>query len=174
MGMDVYGKQPNSERGEYFRNNVWWWRPLWDYCVSVAPEVIGEETAEHGHYNDGAGLDADDALILADILRNELESGRTAEWERSNAEWRASLPREACSLCDCTGIRTDNIGIEHGMPEKELSPEIQILTGRTHGWCNACQGVGTVESWLSHYPFSTDNVREFAEFCAESGGFTIC
>jgi hypothetical protein len=28
MGMDVYGKEPKSDKGEYFRNNVWWWRPL--------------------------------------------------------------------------------------------------------------------------------------------------
>ena len=27
MGMDVYGLEPRKEKGEYFRNNVWWWRP---------------------------------------------------------------------------------------------------------------------------------------------------
>ena len=32
MGFDVYGKDPDpgSGSGEYFRNNVWWWRPLRD------------------------------------------------------------------------------------------------------------------------------------------------
>ncbi|QOR55575.1 MAG: hypothetical protein UMS36scaffold28_65 [Phage 59_13] len=29
MGMDVYGVKPKSKQGEYFRNNVWSWRPLW-------------------------------------------------------------------------------------------------------------------------------------------------
>lgn len=24
MGMDVYGKAPSSQTGEYFRNNIWW------------------------------------------------------------------------------------------------------------------------------------------------------
>lgn len=28
MGMDLYGKKPLNPVGEYFRNNVWWWRPL--------------------------------------------------------------------------------------------------------------------------------------------------
>ena len=35
MGMDVSGMNPSSETGEYFRNNVWWWRHLWNYSVLV-------------------------------------------------------------------------------------------------------------------------------------------
>lgn len=174
MGMDVYGQNPTSERGEYFRSNVWWWRPLWEYCCQVGVEVIDQEVAERGQYNDGAGLDEDGSVALAQILRNELESGRTAQYERKHNEFRASLPREACELCDATGIRTDTVGVDMKMSERELSPEVQILTGRTHGWCNACQGVGTVESWHSHYPFSAELVQEFAGFLADSGGFEIC
>ena len=26
--------------GVYFRNNVWWWRPLWNYCYAVAEDII--------------------------------------------------------------------------------------------------------------------------------------
>lgn len=174
MGMDVYGKNPNSEKGEYFRNNVWWWRPLWDYCCGVAEEVIGESLAESGHYNDGAGLDGIMALALAEILREELSSGRTAQYEQKHREYLASLPREDCDLCGATGIRTDAIGEDMGQPTKELPTEIQILTGRTHGWCNGCNGIGTRESFGMSYPFSEENVREFADFLAESGGFSIC
>ena len=35
MGMDVYGIAPEKEWGEYFRSNVWWWRPLWDYTAEI-------------------------------------------------------------------------------------------------------------------------------------------
>lgn len=174
MGMDVYGKNPTSERGGYFRNNVWYWRPLWDYVCQVGAEIIDEELAEYGHYNDGAGLEEDGATELARVLAEELESGRTAIYERKNNEYLASLPREACQWCNATGIRTDEVGIQYGMPERELEPEVQILTGRTHGSCNACRGVGTVESFEANYPFTTDNVREFAQFLADSGGFSIC
>lgn len=174
MGMDVYGKNPKNEKGEYFRNNVWWWRPLWEYCCAVAEEVIPNHVAEHGHYNDGAGLDEDGAIALAKILNEELESGRTEECERKHREYIASLPREECELCGSTGIRTDEVGVQHGMPERELPIEMQILTGRTHGYCNGCQGVGTRESFGTNYPFDTSNVKEFAEFLANSGGFEIC
>ena len=29
MGFDINGIKPKNEKGEYFRNNVWWWRKLW-------------------------------------------------------------------------------------------------------------------------------------------------
>ena len=35
MGMDVYGREPEKELGKYFRSNVWWWRPLWNYTAEI-------------------------------------------------------------------------------------------------------------------------------------------
>jgi hypothetical protein len=171
MGMDVYGKNPTSEKGSYFRNNVWWWRPLWNYCVEVAPELCGDVS---GHTNDGEGLDEAGAIALSEILFQELWDGKTAQYEKDyNAEL-ATKPRRDCDLCETTGIRTDSIGIEMGQHNKELSPEVQILTGRTHGWCNGCDGVGTQEAWDLSYPFSVENVEEFARFLESCGGFSIC
>jgi hypothetical protein len=172
MGMDVIGVNPTTERGEYFRNNVWWWRKLADYCLENHGDIA--EKCEHWHYNDGDGLDADDSVALAQRLFDDITNGRVEEYEKSYKEWCASLPREACNHCECTGIRNDKVGVEMGMPEKELDAEVQALTGRTHGWCNGCHGIGTTESFLTMYPFSKDNVEEFAHFLAECGGFQIC
>ena len=47
-------------------------------------------------------------------------------------------------------------------------------TGRRNGTCNLCHGEGKRESWDKSYPFSVDNVEDFAKFCIESGGFSIC
>lgn len=171
MGMDVFGKNATSETGEYFRNNVWWWRPLWDYCVEVAPELCGDVD---GDSNSGDGLDAEGADDLAVVLFNELESGRTAQYAKDYSKRLSELPRSECNLCEGTGIRTDTVGVEMGMPTKELESAIQIITGRTHGWCNACSGEGTQEHWNANYPFSEENVREFAEFLSDCGGFKIC
>ena len=77
MGMDVYGKNPTSEKGSYFRNNVWWWRPLWDYCLEVAPELCSDVS---GHTNDGEGLDEAGAIALSEILFQELWDGKTAQY----------------------------------------------------------------------------------------------
>jgi hypothetical protein len=174
MGMDVYGQNPTSETGEYFRNNVWWWRPLWNYCCAVGADVISDEVADMGHLNDGVGLDTEGAMTLANILQAELESGRTTEYECKHREYLASIPRETCEWCAGTGVRTDEVGIEAGMPERVLDEPEAILTGRTHGYCNGCRGVGTRESMSAHYPFTTENVRGFVEFLRNCGGFAIC
>ena len=29
--------------GVYFRNNVWWWRPLWDYVCNNVDELTEED-----------------------------------------------------------------------------------------------------------------------------------
>ena len=47
-------------KGVYFRNNCWYWRPLWDFCYNVAknspfPSLISEELWESGHSNNGGG-----------------------------------------------------------------------------------------------------------------------
>jgi hypothetical protein len=172
MGMDVYGVKPKNEKGEYFRNNVWWWRPLADFICNNYDDIASG--CESWHSNDGDGLDGALAESLAWSIKEDIANGKVGDYEKQYNEWRSSLPREACNLCECTGIRTDTIAMEHGMSSKELSPEIQALTGRTHGWCNACNGVGTKESWLSYYPFEAENVARFAEFLENCGGFRIC
>lgn len=173
MGMDVYGKKPLSAKGEYFRNNVWWWRPLWDYVIEVGGEILDVNTAEYGHYNSGAGLNADGAIKLGKLLLSEIESGRTALYEQNYNKYIASLPLQECEWCDGTGIRTDAVGVDHGMPTRELDEATAIALGRTHGTCNGCNGEGKREQFDASYPFNEDNVREFAEFLLDCGGFEI-
>lgn len=150
MGMDVNGKNPSSKTGEYFRNNVWWWHPLWSYCEIVAPELTAK--VEHGHTNDGDGLNAEDSKTLAAILEQELKHGRTQEYESAHTAKLNALPDEECWLCKGTGTRGDMV-VDHG--------------------CNGCKGKGKVRPHSTHYPFSVENVQEFAAFLKDCGGFEI-
>jgi hypothetical protein len=168
--MDVMGLNPTSERGEYFRNNLWWWRPLWAYCVDLAPDLC-EGVA--GHFNDGDGLDEEGAKDLSWRLTYAIYNGHTEEYKNEYYDYLASLPLEECKLCNGTGIRTDEVGMEMKMPERELDGELKIILGRGHGWCNGCGAQGKKTSFACEYPFSVENVREFAEFLADSGGFAI-
>lgn len=172
MGMDVIGKNANSEKGEYFRNNVWWWRPLWNYCEELHGDITCD--VKYGYSNDGDGLDAENAFALGQRLLNDIATGVTAKYETEYREHLASLPTSECSYCGGTGIRSDEVGIENGMPTRELPEADAIILGRTHGDCNACRGYGVVEHFATNYPFSTENVREFADFLVECGGFEIC
>jgi hypothetical protein len=156
MGMDVNGNNPSAEVGVYFRNNVWWWHPLWDYVTDVAPELT---EGVFGHSNDGDGPDGPAAERLAAILTEELEAGRTAEYQAAYMAKLAALPDEVCSLCSGTGVRTDAVGVEMQMPERK--------------WCNGCQGKGKHRPFEAIYSFSAENVAEFRDFVAASGGFKI-
>lgn len=171
MGMDVYGKNATSETGEYFRNNVWYWRPLWNYCEEVAPHLCADVS---GQFNDGDGLDAEGADQLAHILFSMLADGHTQAYEQAYNKRIAELPRRECSLCEGTGIRTDQVGQDMGMPTRELDEHVKVLTGRSHGWCNACGGEGLRDHHDADYPFTVENVRAFAEFLSDCGGFEIC
>ena len=84
MGMDVYGKAPTSEAGEYFRNNIWWWRPLADFLTDTYPELT--QTCEYWHTNDGDGLGAEDSTALAHDLTRDLDNGAVETYAANRAE----------------------------------------------------------------------------------------
>ena len=55
MGMDVSGRKPDSPVGEYFRANVWSWRPIHALICELCSDLLDEEVLEGMGYNDGAG-----------------------------------------------------------------------------------------------------------------------
>jgi DnaJ-class molecular chaperone len=150
MGMDVYGTKPKNEKGEYFRNNVWWWRPLWNFCLDNYPELAGK--VEDGHSNSGFGLNATDSKKLATLIKKDLESGKVHEYRIKREAYINSLPLENCEHCSGTGIRNDEY---------------------VKGTCNACSGLGKRKAWATEYPFDVDNVIQFQEFLDNCGGFSI-
>lgn len=165
MGMDVFGTKPTSEAGKYFRNNMWWWRPLADFITRSYPEIASQ--CDYWQSNDGAGLDAEASLQLAELLDRDLANGRvTAYADQYKAELAALVDPE-CWLCHGTGLRVDEIGVRMGF-DKPRDPE----TGT--GGCNGCSGTGRSPHHAKSYPFEVENVREFAVFVRHSGGFSIC
>lgn len=55
MGMDVYGRQPTNKSGEYFRANIWSWRPIHELIFQLCTDLIDEQTMMLLGSNDGAG-----------------------------------------------------------------------------------------------------------------------
>jgi hypothetical protein len=172
MGMDVYGQDPKTEEGEYFRANVWGWRPLWDYCMQVHPHLVGD-SPEHGHFNDGYGLDAVSASRLGFALEQDVVDGRAHAYVDARNRELASLDRPDCKYCDATGIRSDEVGLSMGMPDLELDELITAVTGRTHGWCNVCHGEGKTDHPAADYNLDVQRISDFATFLVNSGGFGI-
>jgi hypothetical protein len=65
MGFDVYGLSPKSEKGKYFRNSVWWWKPLARFILENCD--VPEEEAEDWGTNDGQEVSALTADHIADL-----------------------------------------------------------------------------------------------------------
>ena len=123
--MDAYF---NDNPGVYFRNNVWWWRPLWDFVCMQCDDFMTDEQKEGGSYNDGRLIDQETAAKIGTKLEILLKDGTVKRWEKH--------------------IKTRNEDLAKDNDEDKR--------------------------FMSNYPFSQDNVENFAKFCLESGGFEIC
>jgi hypothetical protein len=98
MGMGLCGLNPapqSGETGRYFRNNIWWWHPLADYCMEVAPDIA--EKCSFWHSNDGDGLNAEDSVELARRLKSAVDRG--------NARAYAKRCKEAGRLFDIENVK---------------------------------------------------------------------
>lgn len=177
MGMDVIGQNPTSKEGEYFRNSVWGWQPLAEYCIEVAPDVTAR--CRYWHSNDGDGLDGRNSLLLADALQREIDSGRCKRWADIRASTLERAPNKPCWLCEATGTRKPLPEIVPGdeneiLPRYKTEPEIGAGDPANGGIiCNACNGEGYIRPLDCSYHFSVENVREFVAFLRGCGGFAI-
>ena len=71
MGMDVFGVNPKSEAGKYFRANIWSWRPIHELIERA--NVLPPEMVEGMAFNDGVGPNEQQALLLAAQLETMLD-----------------------------------------------------------------------------------------------------
>ena len=55
--MDVFGRNPDSPAGEYFRASIWSWRPIHGLTIELCWDLLDEETMQGMAFNDGAGPD---------------------------------------------------------------------------------------------------------------------
>ena len=89
MGMDVYGRQPTSEAGEYFRANIWSWRPIYSLMLELCQDLLDHDTLRSMAYNNGAGpSDAATCRRMADRFDQWLKAhpeGHTVYVEREAA-----------------------------------------------------------------------------------------
>lgn len=56
MGMDVYGRAPTNECGEYFRASIWAWRPIFALLGELCSDLFNQETYFAMAFNDGNGV----------------------------------------------------------------------------------------------------------------------
>lgn len=150
--------------GIYFRNNVWWWRPLWTYICDLCDDILTDKDIEGGSFNNGHVISKTKAKKIATRIFMDNKSGDLDKYSQQYKQHVASLPKENCTICDGKGMRTPPL----------LNEDFEMNTDKELQKCNGCDGTGKRESWSASYPFSVENAIEFANFAKESGGFQIC
>jgi hypothetical protein len=167
MGFDLIGVNPRSEKGKYFYNNVWWWHPLW-ICVSeFCDDILDPEQIHGGNFNDPLLITERQANAIAGRLLGLSDQGQLKEWGESYEEYHASLPDEVCPACNDMREPISRRDLTDCNPTDELSQHAQKDV------CQRCRGTGKVRPWACNYPFIEENVRKFAEFAGDSGGFQV-
>lgn len=163
---DKVDKYENIVVGEYFRNNVWYWRPLWSFVCDVCEDILSEKDMEAGGWNDGKKISKTKALKIAKRLEKAIELGVTDKLEKESIERQKIAKKKNEKVQAKLDKITKECQKEYG---KDLVPA-QFPEPYKSRWDKAYGE----KSWGDSYPFVADNVKHFAEFCKNSGGFQIC
>ena len=197
MGFDIYGLDPNltSQRptidwdtatekdkevyfkaldefedanpGYYFRNNVWWWRPLAELIHDKCGDLLTEEQKEGLHNNSGTEFDDDTALAIANRLSSLIKDGYVSELEESiKANAKIASKHNKKIEKKLQDLKKE---VEAIRPGENLAPKDYPFPYNNH-W----KEIYHEKSWDDSYPFAKANVEEFINFARHSGGFQIC
>lgn len=158
-------KYEEDNKGVYFRNNVWWWRKLAQYVADNTGE-ISEKDYHLWHENSGHEVSEESAIRIADTLEALIKHGHTAEYqmiveesmavaEKHNAEVEKKMLSLRKLVIEMTG-KEDIAPADYPKAQHDLWEELY-----------------SSKSWADSYPFSVENVQDFADFCRHSGGFEI-
>ena len=169
-----YWKLQNKFRednpGDYFRANVWGWRPIWNFVCEVCPDILTEEDYEKGHYNDNHLIEEDRARDIAKRLRQKMDLARDRQ-----KKYEADAPNK-----EKFNQMLEDAG--RYIFEEISKPKTPLIT------CAGDMKIHDPENYkrwekLTHYdnlkfdemsyPIDADSIEEFANFAEHSGGFRI-
>ena len=167
---DKYFKEKSKYQkevvGDYFRNNVWWWRPLASYVIQFTG-CIDESDEEYWGENGGHEVDDQTAKQIHNQLKVLIESGHTKKYEDDYEKERLKaekhndkVEKELQKFCK---------SVENKLGKTNVAP-MNFPKADKDKW----DKIYNKKIFSASYPFSVENVKEFAEFCRFSGGFKIC
>ena len=68
-------ERDEANPGSYFRNNVWWWRPLWSFVCEHCHDILTEKDMNGGCYNDSHVISRRKAEAIAQRLEEVMYGG---------------------------------------------------------------------------------------------------
>ena len=156
--MDIYFKKIDEFQehnpGYYFRNNVWWWRPLAELIHDKCGDLLSEKQKEGLHHNNGTEFDDDTALAIAQRLSDLIKNGYVAELEESiKANAKIASKHNKKIEQKLQDLKKE---VEKIRPGENLAPGQYPFPYNNH-W----KEIYSQKSWDDSYPFNKANVEEF-------------
>ena len=71
----------DNTEGAYFRNNVWFWRPLWGFVTGCCDDILTQTDRDEGHMNNGHRISKTKSKRIASRLRKYLKEGYVESYE---------------------------------------------------------------------------------------------
>ena len=155
----------NKNKGVYFRNNCWWWRPLANYVLEYT-KVIDKKNQQTWQFNDCSEVDEHHATQIANQLDHLIKSGHTKKYEKTYEHRREII--EGLNKGIEKELSTFSKSVEKKLNKPDLAP-CDFPEEDKKKW----DRIYSKRNSDGHYPFAEKNVKEFSEFCRNSGGFTI-
>ena len=152
--------------GDYFRNNVWHWRPLWNFVCAACDDILTQKDVDMGSSNDGHRITKTKSKAIAARLRKVDKNGTLKEYD---AEMNA-YQTKAKEHNDKIQKKLDKL---NSQVTRETGQEL-VPNDYPQPYADDYEELRNQRNWGASYPFDIENVRDFAVFCEESGGFEIC
>ena len=162
---EIQTKFDEDNPGRYFRNNVWWWRPLWNFVCQSCDDFLTNKDIEGGSFNDGRKISKTKAKRIASRLRNLIKDGTVGKLDE---EYKAKY-EVASSHNKKVQEKLDKITADCKKKHGDIVPS-NFPEPYKSQWNEAYDS----KDWTTDYPFCAENIENFAEFCEKSGGFEIC
>ena len=152
--------------GIYFRNNVWWWRPLADLVIKLC-KLLDEKQKEHLHDNGGYEYNEATANYIADTLEAFVKSpvAKRTEIAHKKQMKKADAHNKKVQI-KLDALRVDAIA---KTGNKNIAPR-DYPKDLNDKW----ESIYRERDHTDSYPFALKNVKEFIKFLRECGGFTVC
>jgi hypothetical protein len=160
-------KYEDANPGAYFRNNVWWWRPLWSFVCEHCEDILNQEDMNGGCYNDSYVISKRKAEAIAVKLEDVIETEETKLWIQEHMDSLEQAKRNNKQVDAELEELKKIVVLETGNPD--IYPAIY-----PDNYKKKYDEIYDKRDWASSYPFHKDNVIAFINFAKQSGGFSIC
>jgi hypothetical protein len=159
----------STNKGVYFRNNVWWWRRLADYIMEHT-KCVDEKDFEKWQENGGHEVDEETAIQIANQLEHLIKTGHAEKYKQEiDAEIKKAKEHNDKVEKMLSELRLEVAKIVGEEQAEKLAPRDYPKPLNEKWW-----EITNQTDYKANYPFSIDNVKYFIEFARNSGGFRIC